>query len=185
VAMAQAAQLNVPPSGFTFLMLPTKPVVRVPIPHVAVPNPNVAMAACCPHTSSGSSLASRTGSLPSGLPCRTSPTGVPRARLRRPEDRLRRGAPAPSVMTEMEPRWSLWKLAPAKAGVACRDGLVDVLDVHADHAAGRHQVVGPADGAAGAGELFGVAQVESRSTRRGLLEALVKLEILVTSFVTP
>ncbi len=57
--------------------------------------------------------------------------------------------------------------------VAGRDRLVAVLHMHAYDAAGGHQVVGPADGAAAAGELLGVAQIERGAARRRLLEALV------------
>ena len=53
------------------------------------------------------------------------------------------------------------------------NGLVAVLDVHADAAAGCRQVVGPAYGAAGAGELLGIAQIERGAAGCGLLEALV------------
>jgi len=57
--------------------------------------------------------------------------------------------------------------------IPCRDGLVAVLDVHADEAAGGHQVVGPTHGATGARELLGVAEIERGAAGCGLLEALV------------
>jgi hypothetical protein len=57
--------------------------------------------------------------------------------------------------------------------------------VHADEAPGRHQVVGPAHGAAAAAELLGGAQIERGSAWRGLLEALVLGSWLKPMVVVP
>jgi len=45
--------------------------------------------------------------------------------------------------------------------------------MHADDAARRHQVVGPAHGTAGARELLSITQIERGAAGRRLLEALV------------
>jgi hypothetical protein len=52
------------------------------------------------------------------------------------------------IITEVEPRWSVWKPAPAQAGVARRRGLVRLLDEDADEPPADDEVVGPAHPAA-------------------------------------
>ena len=61
--------------------------------------------------------------------------------------------------------------------VAREDGLVAVLDVHADEPAGRDEIMRPAHAAVGAGELLhhgpAAAQIERGAAGRDLLEALM------------